>query len=248
MTAIYMLWLRSVKRYLRSRAQIITSLTQPLLYLIVLGFGLGAVFEEAGRGSYLQFVAPGVVGMTVLFTAMFWGANILWDRQFGFLKQTLVAPVPRLYILIGHTLGGATIAMLQGTLLLAFCLLAGFRPTYRASLPLALASVALIAVTFNALGTLIGSSLRDAESFHGVVNFLITPIFFFSGALFPLENIPPALAVVTRLDPMTYGIDGLRGALTGIRHFGGLTDLVVLGGLALVFLALGTRALSRIQV
>ena len=115
MSAIYILWLRELKRYSRSRAQIVASLGQPLLYLLVLGFGLGPVFEQAGQGSYLQFVAPGVIGMSVLFTSIFSGIGLLWDRQFGFLKETLVAPVPRLQIMVGRTLGGATVAMIQGT-------------------------------------------------------------------------------------------------------------------------------------
>src|SRR6516165_6190253 len=128
LNVIYVLWLREVKRYLRSRAQIIASLGQPLMYLLALGFGLGPVFQKSGQGSYLQFIAPGVVGMAVLFTSIFSGVGLLWDRQFGFLKETLVAPVPRLYIMIGRTLGGSTIALLQGTLVLTVCLLAGFRP------------------------------------------------------------------------------------------------------------------------
>ena len=113
MTAIYILWLREVKRYSRSRPQIIASLAQPLLYLLVLGFGLGPVFQQAGRGSYLQFVGPGVIGMGILFTSIFSGIGLLWDRQFGFLKETLVAPVSRLTIMIGRTLGGATVALRQ---------------------------------------------------------------------------------------------------------------------------------------
>src|ERR1044071_2389842 len=137
MTAIYILWLREVKRYLRSRPQIIASLAQPLLYLLVLGFGLNTVFQQSGQGSYLQFIAPGVVGMGVLFTSMFSGIGLLWDRQFGFLKETLVAPVPRLHIMIGRTLGGATIAMIQGTLMLVVCMVAGFRPYSLAAIPLA---------------------------------------------------------------------------------------------------------------
>src|SRR6476660_2037125 len=128
MAVVFALWLREVKRYLRSRAQMVASLGQPLLYLLVLGFGLGPVFEKSGQGSYLQFVAPGVIGMGILFTSIFSGIGLLWDRQFGFLKETLVAPVPRLQIMIGRTLGGATIAMIQGTLVLVVCLIAGFRP------------------------------------------------------------------------------------------------------------------------
>src|SRR5579862_8093413 len=128
MGAIYILWLREVKRYVRSRIQIVASLGQPMLYLLVLGFGLGPVFQRAGGGSYLQFVAPGVIGMTVLFSSIFSGLGLLWDRQFGFLKETLVAPVPRLQIMIGRTLGGATNALMQGTLVLVVCLIVGFRP------------------------------------------------------------------------------------------------------------------------
>src|SRR6187551_1068609 len=135
MSTIYILWLREVKRYLRSRPQIIASLAQPLLYLLVLGFGLGAVFQNAGQGSYLQFIAPGVIGMGILFTSIFSGIGLLWDRQFGFLKETLVAPVPRLQIMIGRTLGGATISLIQGTLVLTVTMIAGFRPAGLASVP-----------------------------------------------------------------------------------------------------------------
>src|SRR6516164_9747268 len=136
MGAIYILWLRELKRYVRSRVQIVVSLGQPCLYLLVLGFGFGPVFQQAGHGSYLQFVAPGVIGMTVLFTSVFSGIALLFDRQFGFLKETLVAPVPRIQIMIGRTLGGATVAILQGVLIFVVCMIAGFRPVNLASIPL----------------------------------------------------------------------------------------------------------------
>src|SRR5579884_2251751 len=128
MGVIYILWLREMKRYLRSRAQIIASLGQPLMYLLALGFGLGPVFQKSGQGSYLQFIAPGVVGMAILFSAIFSGISLLWDRQFGFLKETLVAPVSRIQIMMGRTFGGATVALMQGTLVFVVCLIAGFRP------------------------------------------------------------------------------------------------------------------------
>ncbi len=248
MSVIYILWLREVKRYLRSRPQIIASLGQPLLYLLVLGFGLGPVFQQSGQGSYLQFVAPGVIGMGILFTSIFSGIGLLWDRQFGFLKETLVAPVPRLQIMAGRTLGGATIAMIQGTLVLAVCLIAGFRPQQIGGLPLALVFMALIAIVFGALGTAIGSTLRDMQGFQLIMNFLVMPIFFLSGALFPLANLPTALAVATGLDPLSYGIDGLRGALIGISHFHIATDLTVLAVVASAFLVLGAYSFSKIQV
>ncbi len=248
MSAIYILWLRELKRYLRSRTQIVASLGQPLLYLFALGFGLGPVFQRAGQGSYVQFVAPGVIGMSVLFTAIFSGIGLLWDRQFGFLKETLVAPVPRLQIMAGRTLGGATVAMIQGLLVLVVCLIAGFRPANASALPLAVLFMALISVVFAALGTAIGSTLQNMQGFQLIMNFLVMPIFFLSGALFPLSNLPPGMVVATRLDPLTYGIDGLRGALNGTAHFATATNVMVLAVVAAVFLGLGARAFARIQV
>lgn len=248
MTAIYVLWLRELKRYSRSRPQIIASLGQPLLYLLALGFGLGPVFQKSGNGSYLQFVAPGVIGMTVLFSSVFSGVGLLWDRQFGFLKETLVAPQPRLLIMIGRTLGGATVAMLQGILVVIVCLLAGFRPANAATIPLAFGFMLLIAIVFGAMGTAIGSLLQDMQGFQLIMNFLVMPIFFLSGALFPLSGLPTALAVVTRVDPLSYGVDGLRGALTGLSHFGLAVDLAVLSVFAAVFLGLGAYFFSRIEL
>jgi ABC-2 type transport system permease protein len=245
---IYVLWLREVKRYLRSRAQIVASMGQPLLYLLVLGFGLGPVFAQAGRGSYLQFVAPGVIGMGVLFTSIFSGIGLLWDRQFGFLKETLVAPVPRLQIMVGRTLGGATIALVQGLLVLIVCLAAGFRPQSFTGLLMAFVYMSLIAVVFAALGTAIGSGLRDMQGFQFIMNFLVMPIFFLSGALYPLNNLPTALAAATRIDPLSYGIDGLRGALIGVSQIGMATDALVLTVVASLFLALGAWSFSRIQI
>lgn len=248
MSAIYGLWLREVKRYLRSRPQIIASLAQPLLYLLVLGFGLGPVFQQSGQGSYLQFIAPGVIAMGILFTSIFSGIGLLWDRQFGFLKETLVAPVPRLYIMIGRTLGGATIAMIQGALVLAVCMIAGFRPHGIAAVPLALLFMALTAIVFAGLGTVIGSSLKDMQGFQLIMNFLVMPIFFLSGALFPLNNLPAALSVATRIDPLTYGVDGLRGALIDRATIGIGLDIAVLAVVASAFLVLGARAFSKIQI
>jgi ABC-2 type transport system permease protein len=247
-SVIYILWLRELKRYSRSRAQIVASLGQPLLYLLALGFGLGPVFQKAGEGSYLQFVAPGVIGMSVLFSSIFPGIGLLWDRQFGFLKETLVAPVPRLQIMVGRTLGGATVSMIQGVMVLVVCVAAGFRPAHASALPLAVLFMALISIVFAALGTAIGSTLQNMQGFQLIMNFMVMPIFFLSGALFPLRNLPTGLVVATRLDPLTYGIDGLRGAFIGASHFGVGTNVTVLCGVASIFLALGAYSFSRIQI
>jgi ABC-2 type transport system permease protein len=240
MNAIYILWLRELKKYTRSRAQIVASLGQPLLYLLVLGFGLGPVFQKSGNGSYLQFVAPGVIGMTVLFTSIFSGIALLFDRQFGFLKETLV--------MIGRTLGGATVAMLQGTLILIVCLIAGFRPVSLATAPFGILFMALIAIVFAALGTAIGSGLQDMQGFQLIMNFLVLPIFFLSGALFPLNNLPKVLSLFTRLDPLSYGVDGLRAALIGVTQFGMTTDFAVLCVIAVGLLIFGAWRFSKIEI
>jgi ABC-2 type transport system permease protein len=248
MSAIYILWLRELRRYVRSRSQVLASLGQPLLYLVALGFGLGPVFQKAGQGSYVQFVAPGVIAMTVLFSSVFSGIGLLWDRQFGFLKETLVAPVPRIHIMLGRTLGAATVAVIQGLLVMAVCLIAGFRIVNLATLPLALLFMGLIACVFAALGTAIGSALENMQGFQLVMNFLVLPIFFLSGALYPLNNLPKIFSVVTSLDPLAYGVDALRTTLIGISHFGLVTDVIVLGAAATVLLIIGSWLFSKVQV
>jgi ABC-2 type transport system permease protein len=248
MSAIYILWLRELKRYTRSRVQIVASLGQPMLYLLVLGFGMGPVFQRAGGGSYLQFVAPGVIGMTVLFSSIFSGLGLLWDRQFGFLKETLVAPVPRLQIMIGRTLGGATVAVIQGLLVTLVCVIAGFRPVHLAIVPVALVFMILIAAVFAALGVAIGSSLQDMQGFQLIMNFLVMPIFFLSGALFPLSGLPRALTWATSADPLSYGIDGMRSVLLGISHYGAALDVEVLAVVAAVLMVFGAYRFSKIEI
>ena len=248
MNVIYILWLREIKKYRRSPAQIIASLGSPLMYLGVLGFGLGPVFKAAGQGNYIQFVAPGVIGMTILFTSMFSGIQLLWDRQFGFLKETLVAPVPRIEIMIGRTLGGASVALLQGCLIFVVCLIAGFRPEGWSALPMAFLGMVLIALNFAALGTVIGSSLTQMQVFQLVMNFLVMPMFFLSGALYPLNNLPTVLAALTRIDPLTYGVDAMRSALIARSHFGYGLDVAVLAVVGTLLLILGAWRFSKIEV
>jgi ABC-2 type transport system permease protein len=248
MTAIYVLWLRQLKRYVRSRSRIVASLGQPLLFLLAFGFGFGPIFQKAGQGNYIQFLAPGVISMTVLFTSIFSGIELIWDRQFGFLKETLVAPVPRILIMIGRTLGGATVSLIQGMIVVLICLAAGFRPGSLTGLPTAFLFLALIAIMFTALGTAIASVLSDFQGFQLIMNFLVMPIFFLSGALFPLNGLPRALNILAIVDPLSYGVDGLRTALTGVAHFGMLTDLAVLSILCVGMLGLGSYLFSRIQL
>jgi ABC-2 type transport system permease protein len=213
-----------------------------------MGYGLGPIFQRAGMGSYRDFITPGLIAMTLLFTSVFSGIELIMDRQFGFLKETLVAPVPRLWIILGRILGGATVAVGQGLIFLCVCLIAGFRWDNPGALPVAFLFMALIGIVFSALGSAIGSALSDAQGFQFVIGFLIMPIFFLSGAMFPLDNLPKALAILTRLDPLSYGVDGLRHALNGVPHFGLATDFLVLSVVAALLLALSSYLFSRIQV
>jgi len=245
---VWALWLRQMKRYARSRARIVGSLGQPLLFLVALGFGFGPVFQRAGQGDYIQFLAPGVICMTILFTAIFNGIELIWDRQFGFLKETLVAPVPRLTIMVGRTLGGATVSLIQGVVVAVICLVAGFRPIGLGAMPEAFVFMALVALMFTALGTAMASVMEDFQGFQLVMNFLVMPTFFLSGALFPLTNVPPLIGGIAAVDPLSYGVDGVRGALTGVFHFGVATDLVVLAILTSVCLVAGSYLFSRIQL
>jgi ABC-2 type transport system permease protein len=248
MSAIYILWLRELKRYTRSRAQIVASLGQPLLYLLALGFGLGPVFKRAGAGNYLQFLAPGVIGMSVLFSSIFSGLGLLWDRQFGFLKETLVAPVSRMQIMAGKTMGGATVAVIQGTLVMAICLIAGFRPAHWALLPLAFVFMVMIALLFAALGMAIGSGLQDMQGFQLIMNFLVMPIYFLSGALFPLAGLGVVMKYVTKADPLAYGIDGMRNVFgSPLAAFDPRIDFLVLAVLGCLLMIFGAYRFSKIE-
>jgi ABC-2 type transport system permease protein len=248
MQAIYILWLRQVKRYYRSRPRMLGALGQPILFLFALGFGFGPVFAKAGQGDYLQFLVPGIISQSVLTTSIFAGIEIIWDRQFGFLKETLVAPVSRLSIMVGRTLGGATIAVIQGLIVLTISTVAGFRPVGMGGIVLAVGYMVLTSLLFTALGTAIASVLDDIQGFQLIMNFLVMPLFFLSGALFPVTGLPQVLRIVNAIDPLSYGVDGIRGALVGSAHFGLGFDAVVLGMTAALFLAAGSYLFSKIQL
>lgn len=248
MTTIYILWLRQLKRYVRSKSRIIGSLGQPILFLVALGFGFGPIFQKAGGGNYMNFLSPGIIAQGILFTAIFSGIELIWDRQFGFLKETLVAPVSRMEIMIGRTLGGATIATLQGVIVLILTLFVGFRPNNLLMLPAAFFLMFLISLLFTALGTAIASVLEDFQGFQLIMNFLVMPLFFLSGALFPIQSAPGFLQIISKVNPLSFGVDGLRYTLTGSAHFGLLTDLSVLGALTIILFIVGSYLFSKIQV
>lgn len=248
MNTIYILWLRQLKRYSRSPARIIGSLGQPLLFLVAIGFGFGPIYQQAGGGNYMNYLAPGIISMSILFTALFSGIELIWDKKFGFLKETMVAPVSRLNIMIGRTIGGATVALLQGVIVFLITLLVGFKPGNWAFFPFALLFMFLISLLFTALGTAIASLLEDMQGFQLIMNFLIMPTFFLSGAIFPIDNFPGLIKIVTNVNPFSYGVDGLRGSLTNAFHFGLAHDFMILFVVVSFFLIIGSYLFSRIEI
>lgn len=248
MAAIYILWLRQLKRFTRKKASIVGALGQPVIFLLALGFGLNPIYARAGGGDYIQFLSPGIIGMTILFTAIFTGLETIWEKQFGFLKETFVAPISRWQILLGKTLGGATVAIVQGILVFFITLIVGFRPHNLVLLPLALLFLVLIACLFAALGTAVAARLDDMQGFPLIINFVIQPLFFLSGAIFPLKDLPLVLEVITKINPLSYGIDGLRYALGAGHVFSPVLSLAVLLGFLAVTLAAGVYQFSKIQL
>jgi ABC-2 type transport system permease protein len=211
--AAYAIWLRELIRFVSERARILGALGQPLIYLAIMGTGFGATFRSAAvpRGfSYLEFMYPGVLGMTVLFTAIFSAISIIWDREFGFLKEILVAPVARGSIVAGKVAGGATVATLQGVVLLILAPLVGVHLGLVQIAGIALVML-LVAASLTSFGLVIASRMQTMEGFQVVMNFLVLPLWLLSGAFFPLRGLPLWMTVLTRIDPLTYAVDALRG-------------------------------------
>lgn len=230
--AVYVIWRRDVIRYWRDRTRFVASLAQPLLFLVVFGTGLSSALRGAGGGigglDYQQFMYPGIIAMAVLFNAIFGAMSIVWDREFGFLKEMLVAPIDRSAVAVGKTLGGATQATFQGLVLLPLAPLAGVRLSPSAVLEL-VPLVFCLAFALSALGVAVASRMRTMQGFQVVVNFLVQPAFFLSGALFPIVGLPGWLMVLTRLDPAAYGVDPIRRVvLTASGAPPGLLDRMAL--------------------
>jgi ABC-2 type transport system permease protein len=212
---IYVIWLREWKRFMREKARIIGMLAQPLLYLLVMGKGLSAAMGLKGAPpgvDYLQFMYPGILGMSVLFTSIFSALSIIWDREFGFLKEVLVAPVPRWAVAVGKSLGGATVAMVQTMILL------GLAPFVGVDLSVAmvvqmLLLMFLISFGITSFGLAIAARMESMQGFQMIMNFLIMPLYFLSGAMFPLNTAPDWMQVLGTVNPLTYAVDGIRNIM-----------------------------------
>jgi ABC-2 type transport system permease protein len=228
MDVIFILWLRQMKRYFRSRSRVLGAIGQPILFLLALGYGIGSVYKKAGQGNYIEFLVPGIIIQTLLFSGVFWGIQILFDKRFGFLKEMLVAPVSRLRILLGNALGGSTISLLQGIMVFIIAAILGFRPYDWLLLPVALLIMIILSITLTSFGAGIASIVEDFQGFQGINNFLIFPLFFLSGALYPLTSAPGWLKFLGYINPLSYSVDSLRWALINQHHFSLLVDLAVI--------------------
>jgi len=246
-TAIRVLWLREMKRFLRAKSRIVGALAMPLFFLAFLGMGFNrmAVPGLEGGVDYVRFLVPGILGMSLLFSSTFGGLSVLWDKEFGFLKEIMVAPVSRVSIVLGRIAGGVTTALIQSLLILVIALFMGFRISSLPGLLLAVAFMILISVTFLGLGLAFASKMKDMQGFSIVMNFVIFPLFFLSGALYPLENLPVWLRALGYADPLTYGVDGLRGALIGVSsRFVGI-DLGLMLAFAVLMIAWGAYLFEK---
>jgi len=245
--AVYVLWLREMKRFLRAKSRIIGALAMPLFFLGFLGLGFRrmAIPGMEADINYIQFLVPGIIGMSLLFSSTFGGLSVLWDKEFGFLKEIMVAPVSRVSIVLGRIAGGVTTALIQSVLILGISSFMGFKISSIFSLLLGFLFMILISVTFLGLGLIFASKMKDMQGFSIVMNFVIFPLFFLSGALYPLENFPVWLRVISYLDPLTYGVDGLRSALLDASSFSLVFDLALMTGFAVLMIVTGAYFFER---
>lgn len=222
--SVYTVWLRDLVRVRRDRTQLLGSLARPMLWLLFLGVGMGPVFHSDMEMSYLHYLLPGIIAMNLLFASFLSAISIIWDREFGFLKEILVSPISRSAIAFGKAASGSTIAVLQGLVVLAFAPLLHI-PLSFSSLLLLIPSMFLVAFTCTSMGIVLASRMTSFEGFGTIANFVIMPMFFLSGGIFPLDRIPTWLKILTRLNPLTYGVDQFRWILYGVHRFPVAFDL-----------------------
>ena len=253
LNGILAIWYREAKVFSREKSRIVASIVNPVLWLFVFGAGLGGRVAIPGA-SYQAFIYPGILGQAVLFSSIFFGVYVVWDRKIDFLKEVLVAPVSRSAIFVGKILGGATDSLIQVSILLLVGLVLGRIGVIPGlhlgalSLLLSLLILSLTTVAFVSLGLIIGSMMESPEGFQLISSFVVFPIFFLSGALFPINGLPAWLAPFTFLDPLTYAIDALRHVVLGASQFQVAFDLGILGAFTALVICAGTVAFDRMKV
>ncbi len=226
--AVYTIWLREVLAFLRDKPRIISSILTPLFFFLVLGTGLGASVKMLTPAfeNYEEFIIPGIIGMNVLFSSIGSGLSVIMDREFGFMKEMLIAPVSRVSIVIGKSLGGSTTTVIQSILITIFAMFLGFKLTF-IHLLMFLPIIIILSVGIICSGIILACIVKSSESFHLLSNLIVTPMFLLSGAIFPLENLPAWLAFITSINPLSYGVDLIRGAFLNHTSFNPLVSLFV---------------------
>ena len=251
LNAIYVIWLREMKKYVRNKSRLVGNLVMPFLFLAFLGLGFNSIIDIPGlpdTATYLDFLAPGIIGMTLLFSSIFAGVSILFDRQFGFLKEIMVAPVSRTSIVLGRIFAGMTSGVIQALTILVISIFMGVQITGLLGVLLSVVFILLISMTFVGLGISFASRIKDMQGFQMIMNFIVFPIFMLSGALFPLDTLPEWLAAISYLNPLTYGVDGLRGVLIGYSAMPLWLDFTVLAGFSVAMVLLARYLFSKTEV
>ena len=239
----YAIWLREITIYFREKERIVASIVSPLLWIFGFGAGLGASVAIAGV-NYQTYVLPGIMVMTVLFTSVFFGLYVIWDRKLDFLKEVLVSPVSRSWVFIGKMLGGVSDSIIQSLVIFIVAILLSIPLTPLGFLA-SLLAVFLTAVCMTSVGLFFGAILSSIESFQLVSNFVVWPLFIFSGALFPISNLPSWLQALTSVDPLTYAVDALRGSMLSAGAYSYGYDIGILAIFCVLAIAIGSWAFNR---
>ena len=247
---VYVMWLREMKRFLRAKSRVIGTLAMPLFFLLAMGFGLSPMGNLSGveGEGYITFLVPGIMGMTMLFTSTFAGFSVLWDREFGFLKEIMVAPVSRTAIVLGRIVGGITTALIQGFLILIISIFLGFKIINPWSILLAFLFMILIGIGFIGFGVSVASIIKDTQGFSLIMQLIVFPLFLLSGTFFPISNLPSWLRLISYIDPLTYGVDGLRASLIGFSQFPLFLNLAVLLIFGTTMVTLGSYLFNKTEV
>ncbi len=246
---VYTMWLREMLRFWRSKSRILGALATPLFFLVVLGTGFSSVFQLRSGGTInISFFAPGFIGMAILFSSLMGGVSIIWDREFGFLKEILIAPVSRFFVALGKAAGGVTTAMIQGVLIMIIAWLIGVQYNSLAGVIASILVMLISGIGFIGLGIAVASRIESHEGYQMVMSFLTMPLVLLSGAFFPISNLPSWLSMLVYANPLTYGVEALRYCLLGVSFIPISLSISVLVLFAFATIVLGGRMFGKMRV
>jgi len=250
--AVYVIVAREFKKFIREKSRMVSTIARPVLWLFLIGGGMSRLVPSGENVTYIQFIFPGILGMTVLFSSIFSSISIIWDKEFGFMKEILVAPVSRFTVVVGKATSGMVLSTFQAIIVLCLFPFIGLRIDLLQVIYIVLVS-ALLSFTLSAFGILLASFHENYESFSVIMNFIVMPMFFLSGAMYPVKLLPDVLKMVSKLNPLTYGIDALKNILFPLEtgrmgaDFPLIVDLAVVASLALIFVFVAGKTFERKQ-